>query len=87
MARQAFWEWRGARSRSRSTVRWTATVENACVALEVEDADAYFTEWSRKVEVLRPPRNEPWGARTFDLLDPFGNTLFVMGPVTSLNIV
>jgi uncharacterized glyoxalase superfamily protein PhnB len=55
---------------------------NACVALEVEDADAYFEEWGKKVDVLRPPKNEPWGARTFDLLDPFGNTLFVMGPAT-----
>jgi catechol 2,3-dioxygenase-like lactoylglutathione lyase family enzyme len=54
---------------------------NACVSLEVHDADAYYREWSGKVAVLRPPRNEEWGARTFDLLDPFGNTIFVMGPV------
>lgn len=53
---------------------------NACVSLEVDDADAYFEEWSKRTDVLRPPRNEPWGARTFDLLDPFGNTIFVMGP-------
>lgn len=51
-----------------------------CVSLEVDDADAYFEEWSSRVEVLRPPKDEPWGARTFDLLDPFGNTIFVMGP-------
>jgi catechol 2,3-dioxygenase-like lactoylglutathione lyase family enzyme len=55
----------------------------ACVALEVQNADAYFREWSTRVQVLRAPRNEPWGARTFDLLDPFGNTLFVMGPIAS----
>lgn len=54
---------------------------NVCVSLRVQDADAYYAEWSAKVAVLRPPRNEPWGARTFDLADPFGNTLFVMGPV------
>jgi len=53
---------------------------NACVSLEVNDADAYYREWSTKVAVLRQPRNEDWGARTFDLLDPFGNTIFVMGP-------
>jgi catechol 2,3-dioxygenase-like lactoylglutathione lyase family enzyme len=52
---------------------------NACVSLHVDDADAYFEEWS-KVGVLRPPKNEAWGARTFDLHDPFGNTLFVIGP-------
>lgn len=52
----------------------------ACVSLEVDDADAYHREWSAKVAVLRPPRDEEWGARTFDLLDPFGNTIFVMGP-------
>lgn len=53
-----------------------------CVALEVDDADAYFLEWSAKVSVLRPPQDESWGARTFDLVDPFGNTLFVMGPAS-----
>ncbi len=52
-----------------------------CVSLQVEDADAYYATWQDRVPVLRPPRNEPWGARTFDLLDPFGNTIFVMGPV------
>lgn len=53
---------------------------NACVSLEVDDADAYYREWSAAVAVLRPPRDESWGARTFDLTDPFGNTIFVMGP-------
>jgi uncharacterized glyoxalase superfamily protein PhnB len=53
---------------------------NACVSCVVDDADAYFEEWSSKVDVLRPPKDEAWGARTFDLLDPFGNTIFVMGP-------
>jgi uncharacterized glyoxalase superfamily protein PhnB len=52
----------------------------ACVALEVTDADAYYAEWRSRVEVKRPPKDELWGARTFDLLDPFGNTIFVMGP-------
>ena len=55
---------------------------NACVSLEVASADAYYDEWSQKVEVLRPPQNEEWGARTFDLHDPFGNTIYVMGPTT-----
>jgi uncharacterized glyoxalase superfamily protein PhnB len=53
---------------------------HACVALEVDDADAYYGEWSAKVAVLRPPRDESWEGRTFDLADPFGNTLFVIGP-------
>jgi catechol 2,3-dioxygenase-like lactoylglutathione lyase family enzyme len=56
---------------------------NACVSLEVNDADAYYCEWSAKVAVLRPPRDEDWGARTFDLLDPSGNTIFVIGPVST----
>lgn len=53
---------------------------NACVALQVDDADSYYREWSAKVAVLRAPKDEEWGARTFDLLDPSGNTIFVMGP-------
>jgi uncharacterized glyoxalase superfamily protein PhnB len=55
----------------------------ACVSLEVDDADAYYNEWRPRVEVRRPPKNEDWGARTFDVIDPFGNTIFVMGPVRS----
>jgi catechol 2,3-dioxygenase-like lactoylglutathione lyase family enzyme len=51
----------------------------ACVALEVHDADALYAEWHVQVPVLRAPHDEAWGARTFDLLDPFGNTLFVIG--------
>lgn len=53
----------------------------ACVSLQVEDADAYYGEWRNKVEIRRAPKNEPWGARTFDVIDPFGNTIFVMGPL------
>lgn len=53
----------------------------ACVALQVDDTDAYYREWSAKVKVLRAPKDEEWGARTFDLLDPSGNTVFVMGPL------
>lgn len=54
---------------------------DACVSLEVESADRYYDEWRQRVPVKRPPRNEEWGARTFDVTDPFGNTIFVMGPV------
>jgi len=53
---------------------------NACVALQVDDADRYYNEWKDKVDLLRTPKDEEWGARTFDLLDPSGNTLFIMGP-------
>ncbi len=55
---------------------------DACVSLHVENTDAYYDEWRDRVEIRRPPKNEPWGARTFDVIDPFGNTIFVMGPVT-----
>jgi catechol 2,3-dioxygenase-like lactoylglutathione lyase family enzyme len=56
---------------------------DACVSLHVDDADAYYGEWSARVPVLLAPHNEEWGARTFDLLDPSGNTLFVIGPIPS----
>ena len=54
----------------------------ACVSLLVNDADAYYAEWSTRVDIPHPPRNENWGARTFGVIDPFGNTIFVMGPTT-----
>jgi catechol 2,3-dioxygenase-like lactoylglutathione lyase family enzyme len=52
----------------------------ACVSLEVESADKYYDEWKDRVVVKRPPKDEAWRARTFDLIDPFGNTIFVIGP-------
>ena len=54
---------------------------HACVSLRVDDADRYYDEWSARTEVNAPPRNQPWAARTFDVTDPSGNTIFVMGPV------
>ena len=55
---------------------------DACVSLMVESADAYYDEWrARGVPVKRPPANEEWGARTFGVTDPFGNTIFVIGPL------
>lgn len=56
---------------------------DACVSLQVDDADAYYNEWHDRVDIRRPPQNEAWGARTFDVIDPFGNTIFVMGPSTA----
>jgi len=46
-----------------------------------ESTDAWYDEWRDRVEIRHPPKSEPWGARTFDVIDPFGNTIFVMGPV------
>jgi catechol 2,3-dioxygenase-like lactoylglutathione lyase family enzyme len=57
----------------------------ACVALHVDDADAYYEEWRAQVEIPHSPREEEWGARTFSVHDPAGNTMFVIGPATSLS--
>ena len=54
---------------------------NACASLRVASADSYYEEWRQKVEMSRPPINEPWGGRTFGFQDPFGNSIFVIGPV------
>ncbi len=59
---------------------------NACVSLEVDSADKYYTEWRAKVPIKRAPQNEYWGARTFSVTDPFGNSIFVMGPPTNENL-
>lgn len=53
---------------------------DACVSLHVDDADAYYREWSAKVSIPNPPRDEYWNARTFGFTDPSGNTIFVIGP-------
>jgi uncharacterized glyoxalase superfamily protein PhnB len=46
----------------------------------VVSADVYYEEWRKKVTIEKPPHNETWGARTFGLSDPSGNTIFVIGP-------
>jgi catechol 2,3-dioxygenase-like lactoylglutathione lyase family enzyme len=53
---------------------------HACVSIRVDDADAYYREWSARVAGVRPPRDQEWDARTFDLHDPSANTIFVIGP-------
>ena len=53
---------------------------DACVSLHVTDADRYYSEWREKVAITHPPRDEYWGARTFSVHDPAGNTIFVIGP-------
>jgi hypothetical protein len=40
---------------------------DACVSLQVDDADAYYDEWRARVDIPRPPREEDWGARTFSV--------------------
>ena len=54
---------------------------NVCASVRVSDADAYYNQWKDRVPMTRPPMNDPWGARTFECHDPFGNLLFVIGPV------
>ena len=52
----------------------------ACASLRVNSADAWYEDWRERVAIKRPPRNESWGARTFGVTDPFGNSIFVIGP-------
>ena len=59
---------------------------NACTSLYVDDADADHLEWGAQVTILSVPKDEEWGARTSDLRDPSGNTIFVIGPVKEGNI-
>ena len=55
---------------------------NVCVSLRVNSADSYYEEWREKVPMKRPPHDEEWGARTFGVRDPFGNSIFVIGPTS-----
>jgi uncharacterized glyoxalase superfamily protein PhnB len=54
-----------------------------CVAFEVDSADRYYEEWKGRVAIASPPKDEPWGARTFEVTDPSGNTIFVIGPTAA----
>ncbi len=52
----------------------------ACVSLQVESADDYYQEWRDRVAIRTPPKNESWGARTFDVIVRSA-TVFVIGPM------
>jgi len=54
---------------------------NVVVTLEVDDTDALYRQWRGRVTLERPPQNEEWGGRTFGVTDPFGNLLYVVGPI------
>ncbi len=54
---------------------------NVVATLEVDDTDALYDQWRGQVDMQRPPRNEEWGGRTFGITDPFGNLLYVVGPL------
>ena len=54
---------------------------DACVSLHVDDADRYYEEWRQHIDIPRAPKDEYWGARTFGVQDPSGNTVFVIGPL------
>ena len=57
-----------------------SAVRNRCLVSEVYNQANRVVAVSEQIR--RPPKNEYWGARTFDVIDPFGNTIFVMGPTT-----
>jgi catechol 2,3-dioxygenase-like lactoylglutathione lyase family enzyme len=45
---------------------------NACVSLQVKDADSYYREWSARVAVLREPKDEDWGGANLRFARPIG---------------
>lgn len=54
---------------------------NVVATLEVDDTDALYEQWRGQADFGQPPRDEAWGGRTFGVTDPFGNLLFVVGPL------
>ena len=52
--------------------------EGRGMTLAVADADAWYEALERKqIAIEREIQTQPWGARDFILLDPFGNTIVV----------
>lgn len=71
----------------RGSIRLTIDVpmsghgRRACVSFQVESADRYYAEWRERIAIDRPPVDEAWGARTFSVHDPSGNTIVVIEPI------
>lgn len=45
--------------------------------LVVDDADAYHAQIKGKAELLKAPRNEPWGMREFGVKTPDGHRIMI----------
>lgn len=59
---------------------------NALVSLEVQIIDRFYVEWKPLIQLRDTPRNGESGTRTFGFDDPFGNTLFLIGPPGELEL-
>lgn len=53
--------------------------------LEVPDVDAVFARVvaAGDARIGRPPHDEPYGARTFDMVDPFGHRWMIQTPIAN----
>lgn len=56
--------------------------------LEVPDVDAVFARVvaAGDAQVGRPPHDEPYGARTFDMVDPFGHRWMIQTPIANPSV-
>ncbi len=51
----------------------------ADISIEVDDAEAYFAEATRRgVEIVYGPADEPWGVRRFFVRDPNGKVINIV---------
>jgi len=56
--------------------------KNMSIMLSVDDADAEYERLLTEIpemNVVSPPERRPWGAYSFWLLDPDGNTVSIVG--------
>jgi methylmalonyl-CoA/ethylmalonyl-CoA epimerase len=53
------------------------------ISLRVADVDAaHQALLAHGVEIEDPPANQDWGSRTITLIDPDGNRIYFLGPLT-----
>ncbi|NDJ52488.1 MAG: VOC family protein [Chloroflexi bacterium] len=54
------------------------------LSIEVEDVDAWHAELEQHgVEIARAPQDNPWGDRSFGLVDPNGVKIWFFSPLPS----
>ncbi len=52
------------------------------LSLDVDDVDVVYQELKEKISFESEPENQSWGSRACSFLDPDGNRIYLLSPLT-----
>lgn len=58
----------------------STAIGNVTLNILVEDIEAEYLKLKDQVNIICDLANQPWGDRSFQILDPIGNTVYIYMP-------